>query len=261
MSSEIKRLQLWGDTAVGKTMLLAAAFGDTITRMSAFPNIDFRHDETNLAEFERHYARMRRGAHLGGTTHTRNLDELMFRVALKGTGEIVGVRDIQGRMWEEFSNIERNQLARDTHATLFVISWDSAQLARRLNAVGTLLPNIEHQADQGCTGLVFTQFDRARVLNSGKREFQELLVAPAWKRDPVVQGLNSFLELEHNAGFFEKWFGPRIWLTSAWGYAGAAKQYSASVLSDFGDCLPCHIEPRNVTTPFSAMFAALSPGQ
>ncbi len=257
MSESIPRLQLWGDTAVGKTMLLAAAFGDPIARMTAFPNIDFGHPETDLSTFEKYYRLMRRGAHLGGTSHTSDLDQLMLRVAAKDTGKVIGVRDIQGRMWEEFDQKERNKLASDTMATLFVVAWDATQIERRLAAVSTLLQNLPDQVSANRVGLVFTQFDRAKIQTSSNRSLSELLNAEAWKnKEPVVQSLNTYLRTYPS--FFEQWFGTRIWLTSAWGYGGSGEKYSASVLTEFGDCLPCHIQPRNVTEPFSAMFTALS---
>ena len=252
-------IQLWGDTSVGKTMLLSAAFGDRTGRKDAFPQIDFGHKGSRLEHYVEHFRRMKRGC-MVNPTYTAWNDPAIVLDLVSTNGVRIAVRDIQGGSWKTFTDEKRRALAEETDAILFLVAWDADTLELRLDAVHDLLDHVEAQVKQRRVGLVFTQCDRALPLQFHRIEWPEVMEKASFQQSDVVCALRKYgqrYKTNHGHDFFSHYFGDQIWFSSAWGCADEAEQWSASVLTDFGDCLPCHIRPMQVREPFAAMFAVL----
>jgi GTPase SAR1 family protein len=252
-------IQLWGDTSVGKTMLLSAAFGDPSERSTEFPQFTFSDKGTRLKKYRDYLIEMKRGRMPPPTGSEHGSNDLIIELAATDQRSIA-VRDIKGGSWRDFTDEQRRTLAKETDAILFLVAWDVSTLERRLNVVQDLLPHLEAHVANGYVGLVFTQCDRASI-QLYDFTWQEVTENEQFRHDEVIRRLQRYGR-PNSAGrdFFTTHFGvrgERIWFTSAWGYADQEEQYSASALTDFGDCLPCNIHPVHVRQPFAAMFSAL----
>lgn len=258
-ASPVISVQLWGDTNVGKTMLLSAAFGDLKGRSEAFPLIDFGHEGSRIEHYIRHFRLMKRGSMVNPTSADWKDSTIVLDLVTKN-GRRIAVRDIQGSSWRGFTDDQRRALASDTDAILFLVAWNADTLEPRLDAVHDLLDHVRSHVTDHRAGLVFTQCDRALPLQLHRFAWADVMQTAALLKNDVVRRLREYqqrYEADHGHDFFRNHFDDRIWFTSAWGCADTSEQWSASVLTDFGDCLPCHIHPVQVREPFAAMFSAL----
>lgn len=228
-----KTLLLWGDTSVGKSTLLTAAFGAPPKLRALSGDVDFSRGADDLLTFTKQWSDLCRGGFQPST-------QRKLEYALKcRQGNTLHVRDVKGGWVAEERMIR--ELLGPADAVLVVLEADAQERRRRdqeraLRAASAILPT------KVC-GVALTKADR--LFKIGAREW---LRHDGWLHSTPYA---SFVE--HGSPVpKEKW-----WPVSALGF-DAESHLPACVLGEYDYVVPWGVnEPVNVRGLFEQLLSEL----
>jgi hypothetical protein len=224
------KLLLWGDSQVGKTSLIAAAFfsQDSDPRLAAIDFEGARASKTGAVLFESW--RELRSNRLVSPTVEPIVD---LRLPLTTGGSLV-VRDIKGGTTQQE---DVNQIRQDASAIFFLLEWAAKDLNAQLLAMENLLSFTERIV----RAVVFTKCEQGLTWNDRRwlGETDWWRTAPEW--DAFAMKIGRF---------------KKVFPTSAYGYLDGGPR-PAVILGEFGQVLPFMIRPKGVVEPFAWLLEAL----
>jgi hypothetical protein len=217
---------MWGDSATGKSSLIAAALFDDPHQLEGI-DLARTGEEAAAARLNEHWRDLREGRLRAGTVQER-VDIRLHRTH----GAPILLRDVRGDLIDQSAdvNIVRGIL-QPANVVLFVMDFQAADPTRQLRAI-----DVWTICDKAAKGLIFTKCELN--LDYDHR---------AWKGGS--NWWREFPELRMRSRFIER-FGDAVFPTSVFGYHHGSK-FPALTLGEFGEVRPFGISPRGVIAPFA----------
>ncbi len=217
-------LLLWGDTQVGKTTLLSAAFFCEPGRLRA---VDLGASAEALTTILFESWQNLTNGRLVEATSAGKID---LDLALKNGGRL-RIRDVKGGLTREVARSpDARAWLQEASSVLFLVEWNADELGRQLNAIDG--------AWAFCP-------DKPRALVFTKVERSLLRADPAWQRRPRWWADHAWCQ--PHAAMIAR-FGDAVWPSSCFGYH-EEQGSPAMILGEYGLVLPFGIRPRGVVEP------------
>ncbi|MCC9608093.1 hypothetical protein LOC68_01725 [Blastopirellula sp. JC732] len=234
---------VWGNTNVGKTTLLATALYHESTKSSLNKYIDFRESMTRErgypSVFSHHWGTISKSRPTQSTSGFVDCELVLEN----GQGVVTLIDGYGGRMLEDNTPHVRNRII-EARGVLFIVPWtrEMEQDFDDFAAISKYWHSLDHSTQR--VGIVFTKCEQYLDVKDPAWNF-----APGWWRDrplPMARELPMILESA----------GPAVWPTSVFGFDEIGQPNC--ILDEFGQLVPLHIKPRNVSQPLEWMLEGLT---
>lgn len=226
-----KTIQIWGETQVGKTTLLSAAL---FSRPLDLPQIDRQRSSDILSNLEHHWQLLKNNQLAPGTP-TEIETELHLKPNPAGLESII-LRDMKGGDVRALSQTRIQDLLHSADGILVLLAWDDQDFERQKNALESVLVHYQHKP-------IFLCLTKAEQALHPTRDKAAWNAEPGWWK--------RYRPWMYHQALFELLDQSAICPSSAYGYDAFHPTRPACLLGEYGNWIPYHIQPMNVTQALS----------
>jgi len=216
-----KQIILLGDTEVGKTTTLGAAFSN----LDLWSTINLAESNSAIEEISQTFFELSQR----GSTEPTSLKHIDFNLKLKNNTE-VNIRDVKGGLLWNVKAANDDLQFNQVSVALFFLEWKSPKITSQINAISGVLPLLASAKK----GLVFTKCEKHLSADDEAWESKE----GWWQIDPSLHSNRGLLESFHD----------KVWCISNIGFHGDTG-FPSLLLGDFGQHIPFKINPINASKP------------
>jgi hypothetical protein len=224
--ADMPMILVWGDTATGKSSLVAAALFAPESQL-----LSLERSQTGSSANAAGMSRLWQGLREGRPAPPTAINEVNITL-VRDRGPPVLLKDVKGGLVDTVADQSTEKIVQSADVVLFIMDFRSREAIHQLRAIDAAWDICAATPK----GLVFTKcelhLDQDHEAWERKRNW--------WQEFQELRALGSHIER----------FGDAVFPTSVYGYNPVSK-FPAFTLGEFGELRPLKITPRGVVTPFA----------